>query len=74
MERKCKNCEFWFKQPNGATECRREPPEPMLVPNPLTREVGVNGFFPPTNPDIWCGEFVRLSEVKKFRGDPPEEI
>jgi hypothetical protein len=40
-----------------------------LVPMPtrigLTPGLSINGFFPKTRPDLWCGKFMRLMVVGK---------
>ena len=61
----CRTCRFWFKHPNAAParpigQCRRHGPVPIMIglgQDPLGQQQPViNGFFPETRPDIWCGD------------------
>jgi hypothetical protein len=71
-----KGVEKGFEGTDG--ECRADPPQVLLVPMPtrigLTPGLSINGFFPKTRPDLWCGRFSRLMIVKKekLRTDLPE--
>jgi hypothetical protein len=42
----CKNCLFFHKGNGLITRCRRYPPHP-------------SGYFSPTTPENWCGEYKR---------------
>jgi hypothetical protein len=66
---KCAQCKFWeptvindTARPIG--QCRRRAPVPVLVgqaQHPVTGQPFpiINGYFPETRPDIWCGDFER---------------
>jgi hypothetical protein len=70
-EMKCEDCRYWVRTPvdqkQNDGECRVEPPQVLLMPMPtkvgLTPGLTVNGFFPRTRTDLWCGKFLRLSVV-----------
>lgn len=47
----CGNCRYFLQNlPNGEGACRRYPPSALAIGQ------GMNGFFPPVKPSIWCGE------------------
>lgn len=57
----CANCVFWFPDvPRKNGNCRRHSPVPMIAG--MKKDFAgnmtpvLNAFFPPTNPDILCGE------------------
>jgi hypothetical protein len=67
-EMRCGDCKYWVTEkgmPDG--ECRAKIPQILLMPMPtkigLTPGLTINGFFPRTRPDLWCGEFIRLMVV-----------
>ncbi len=76
-EMRCEDCRYWVPDKNDPSkigevkdgECRAYPPQVLLVPMPtkigLTPGLGMNGFFPKTRPDLFCGKFMRLSVVGK---------
>jgi hypothetical protein len=77
-ELRCEDCRYWVLEKNDPSEagqekdgvCRVNPPQVLLVPMPtkigLTPGLSVNGFFPKTRPDLWCGKFMRLTVVGKL--------
>jgi hypothetical protein len=71
-EMKCGDCRYWVidtEKGSNDGECRADPPQVLLVPMPtkigLTPGLSINGFFPKTRPDLWCGKFMRLTVVGK---------
>jgi hypothetical protein len=75
-EMKCGDCRYWFRELVDGNvkemvdgECRVNPPQVLLVPMPtkigLTPGLSINGFFPRTRPDLFCGKFMRLTVVGK---------
>lgn len=75
----CKDCESWneFSNESNNGECRADRPQVLLVPIPpgLDRKpvMSINGYFPITRHDIWCGRF-SPKDTKKYVGDPPVEV
>lgn len=79
-EMNCEDCRYWFRERVDGNkkemiegECRVNPPQILLVPvqslslglagnGPV---LSINGFFPRTRSDIWCGKFMRLTVVGK---------
>jgi hypothetical protein len=58
----CGNCRYWTKlNPNDLTArqgvCRRNPPTCVLTPGQRPGEIMVNGQYPPTMRDMWCGQW-----------------
>lgn len=58
----CGNCRFWFRAKPEFKEglCRRRPPTPIpagISQGQLGAQVISTGIFPPTRPELWCGEF-----------------
>jgi hypothetical protein len=65
----CGNCRFWFVPDEGGQTgyCRREPPKVFMVQKPASQglslarrsepEMALMTNFPPTNADVWCGEY-----------------
>ncbi len=62
----CANCRFWLLPPKHGENrpigmCRRRGPVPLLIGSgvhPVTHQPFpvINGFFPETRPDVWCGD------------------
>lgn len=64
----CSNCKFFFqsdpdRELNRQTGCRRYPPVGQTIQGP--RGVGTIGFFTPTQPGFWCGEWALDSVIVK---------
>ena len=65
----CGNCRFWLAPDNEGEPgyCRREPPKAFMIQRPSHNGLKLSGSqpvetqlmtnFPPTNEDIWCGEW-----------------
>ena len=58
----CGSCRFWLARPdNKEGLCRRRRPTPVatgITQNVLGQPAVMStGLFPPTRPDVWCGEF-----------------
>ena len=64
----CNTCQFWLEIKTQRADqrlghCARRAPVPILVGHaqhpikPGETFPIVNGFFPQTRPEIWCGEF-----------------
>lgn len=59
----CAQCKFGELRADGGVQCRRYPPQMMLLPAPRTVAdpdgvgVQVQGMFPAMAPDAWCGEY-----------------
>ena len=59
----CRLCRHWFahpKMPKGVGQCRANPPVPLVVgvmQHPVTGQPQpvINGFFPETPADSFCG-------------------
>jgi len=53
----CGNCRFFVRDPSNLKQgqCRVHAPVAMVLPAGAN-QIGVNGFFPPVNETIWCGE------------------
>jgi hypothetical protein len=57
----CANCWFFFPAKDGKSgSCRRHAPTPIVVGMRATltgtTEPVIDGYFPPTNPSIVCGD------------------
>jgi len=63
----CQFCAYWCPveseggMPAAKAECRRFPPVPALLDD------SIEGVFPPTVADTWCGEFKQQSLTEKKR-------
>jgi hypothetical protein len=74
-DRKCKGC--IYSSPMNALQippqliCRRYPPS--VIPHAAGPRggVAVTGFFPPVQPDGWCGEFAygMMADTKVHKAD-----
>ena len=54
---RCKNCAFFVDDPKGEIgECRRLPP--VVFPD---GDDGLGFSFSMSTPDMWCGEFKRVT-------------
>lgn len=63
----CGTCKYYHPPMTEETvgTCRRNPPSVLLIPIPPSvgnpkggQTVGVQGYFPPVGPDIYCGAYV----------------
>lgn len=58
----CKECNYWKKSEKDmyTGECRFNPPQILTVPAQVDTQgklaITIQGFFPQTGPDIWCGQ------------------
>lgn len=52
----CARCKFGQHDGPGPLYCFRFPPQAVMFKPAKFREQ-LNGQFPPTRPDLWCGEF-----------------
>jgi hypothetical protein len=63
----CGNCRFCFcigihkEGLKKILECRRYPPHPQAIPN--ANGLGTLGMFPPTRPELSCGEWSAKRQV-----------
>lgn len=65
-EGRCASCEFAHRIPAGL-RCLRNPPTVHLVPITeslagISPQLGVQGIWPPVDPDNWCGEYAPRTE------------
>lgn len=60
MSESCENCRFW-RQLGVSGWCRRYPPF-LRNPTPEFVEPEETDWFPYTESDDWCGEYVRKEE------------
>ena len=70
---KCSGCRFWVEQKEQTDgECRANPPQILLVPRmrvmDKTSSLFIDGFFPKTRPDLWCGKYMGMVVVTKDDG------
>ena len=69
----CRECRFWVAV-TGANdgECRADPPQVLLIPRMgvmgKTLSLSIDGFFPKTRPDLWCGRHMWMVVVTKDDG------
>ena len=72
----CIQCLFWkeAKERPGERVCRKNPPTPVLVPqpshlNPQQMNLVIMAVDPPTNPDHECGCWEDCGEVREIIED-----
>jgi hypothetical protein len=60
----CETCKFFEPGPGptGGSECRRHGPAALPGQSP-TGGLVFQMFWPPTRPDLWCGEFQRMTDA-----------
>lgn len=60
----CETCPMWVRAGEKTGNCHAHPPVPIITPtqrkNLISGETEIvpmlTAYFPPANPDAWCGE------------------
>lgn len=88
QQHNCIGCRWFKQQPvNPANigaprpgECRRLPPQPVIVGQTAPGQFQTVGLFPPVPPDGWCGEYesnyavpVRVLPGESINVEKPDE-
>ena len=74
MEQACRECYFYDAVEKDGGICRRNPPQPFIVPTGVPgidgkMQIATQSFQPPVSTDAWCGEFVDQSEAEAAPGE-----
>jgi hypothetical protein len=66
MTVRCDGCKFYFRTGTHAGQCRKMPPTTLVLPHPQPPGYSINGAWPGTPANGWCGEwkFKVLTEEK----------
>jgi hypothetical protein len=79
MSDACANCRFWFpkygvndRRSYGPGYCRRHAPRsPLLVATDHYAASELDGFWPKTKGEDWCGDYETRPEIAAELTQPP---